>query len=117
MKKTSTAILILAALILSSCTLLYKTIDSKAGFTQLLSDTETYIDSGAWQKAADSAEEARKAWEDVKPIIQVDVDHDYVNDIDRFFASLEVYIQTKSKPEALSSLALIRLTWKNISIL
>jgi hypothetical protein len=53
-------------------------------------------------------------WRDLKPSLQIDVDHDYVEMIEMMFVRLEVYISTHDRSEALASLRLILNTWENI---
>ncbi len=99
---------------LSACTLLSKKMDKDTGFSKLLSDIEASISKDDWEKAADDTGKAFNIWRDLKPSLQIDVDHDYVEMIEMMFVRLEVYISTHDRSEALASLRLILNTWENI---
>jgi hypothetical protein len=118
MKKSIAMILLVALCIqLCSCTLLSKKMDKDTGFSELLSDIEASISGNDWEKAADNMGKAFETWKDLKPALQIDVDHDYVELIEMMFVRLEVYISTHDKSEALASLRLIMNTWENIGVI
>lgn len=97
-----------------SCTLLRKPIDNRSGFSSHLKQTEDYIRNEDWQKAKSSLEDSKKAWKKIKPILQIDIDHDYVNDIEEDFIKLDGYIDVKEKPDSLVTILLIQDIWENI---
>ena len=111
--------LLLTTILLNTCScgLLRKPLDNRSGFSKHLKQTENYIRNEDWGNAKSSLEYSEKTWKQIKPILQVDIDHDYVNDIEKDFIKLEGYIDTKEKPDSLTSILLIQDTWKNIGSL
>jgi hypothetical protein len=101
----------------SSCALLVKPLDERTGFSQYLRQTETSIRNDNWKNAAANLEEAKKAWKKIKPLLQVDIDHDYVKGIEDGFQQLDAYLFTKNKANALASILLLQSTWRNIGSL
>lgn len=91
--------------------------DNRIGFSNHLKDTENYIRSEDWEKAKGSLEESEKAWKKLKPMLQVDIDHDYVNSLEDDFIKLDAYIDTKEKADSLATILLVQDTWKNIGSL
>ena len=117
-KKLLASVLLVGILLnLCSCTLLRKPIDNKSGFSAHLKQTEAYIRDADWDKAKASLAESKKVWKKIKPLLQVDIDHDYVNDIEKDFTRLEGYVDSKEKPDSLATILLIQDIWKNISSL
>jgi len=100
-----------------SCTLLKDPLDERTGFSNHLKQTENFIRNENWEGARTSLEETRKVWKKLKPMLQVDIDHDYVNDIENNFTRLDGYIDTKEKPDSLAAILLIKETWKDIGSL
>lgn len=100
-----------------SCGLLQKPIDSRTGFSNHLEQTENSIRGEDWEKAKVSLEESKKAWKKVKPLFQIDIDHDYVNNIEEDFVKLDGYIDTKEKANSLATILLVKNTWENIGSL
>ncbi|MGE5558684.1 MAG: DUF4363 family protein [Bacillota bacterium] len=76
--------------------------------------TEYSIRNNDWVKAAANLKDAQKVWKKIKPIMQIDIDHDYVNDIENNFAILKGYIETQEKSQALAFILLIQEDWENI---
>lgn len=116
MKKTAALFIMLYVFlsILCSCEPIRKPLDSRTGFSKCLKETENYIRNEDWQNAMDSLENANKAWKRLKPIIQVDVDHDYINVIETNFTLLKAYIETREKSDSLGLILIIQQDWKNI---
>ena len=111
-------VLIISITVLTcSCSLLSKPLGKRTGFSEHLNRLEENIRSEKWDKAKTSLEDSKKAWKKLKPIIQIDVDHDYVNDIEKYLVMLGGYIDTKEKPDSLSTILLIKDTWQNIGTL
>ncbi len=108
-----TSVLIFSIL-LCSCAALRRPIDSRSGFSNHLRTIETNIRSGDWGGALDSLEESKKTWKDIKPYLQLDIDHDYVNDIEASFTLLGGYIETQEKSHSLALILLIQDIWENI---
>jgi len=109
--------LLLSILLLScSCTLLTKPLDNRTGFTSALAKVETSIKNEDWQQAKTSLETSKKAWKEMKPLLQVDIDHDYIKDIEDGFVRLDGYVATKDKPNSLAAVLLVKHTWENIGL-
>lgn len=99
---------------MTSCAWFQKPLDKMSGFSGYLNDIEEHIRNERWHEAATDLRKATKAWYKVKPFLQVDIDHDYVNTIEADFIRLRSAIETKEKPDGLSSVLLIEANWKNI---
>lgn len=100
-----------------SCALLQEPIDNRTGFSSHLKQTENNIRSENWEKAKAALEESKKDWKKIKPILQVDIDHDYVNSMEEDFIKLDAYIYTKEKANSLATILLLQDTWGNIGTL
>ena len=117
-KRSILFVLIVTVLtIISSCTLLTKPIDKNIHFSEQLSQLESAIRSENWEQADENLEVAKKAWKRLKPWLQIDIDHDYVHEIEENLAKLEAYIDTEEQPDALANLLLIKETWEDIESL
>jgi hypothetical protein len=46
--------------------------------------------------------------------MQIDIDHDYVNNIENNFVLLKAYIESQEKTHSLATILLIQEDWKNI---
>lgn len=101
----------------SSCALLQKPIDNRTSFSNYLKQTENNIRNEDWEKAKVHMEESKGTWKKVKPLFQIDIDHDYVNSIEADFVKLGGYIDAKEKANALATILLIKDTWENIGSL
>lgn len=112
-------ILIIAGILSNtcSCALLQKPIDKRTGFSSSLKQTEDHIRNEDWEKAKISLEDAKKIWKKVKPLLQVDIDHDYINAMEEDFVKLDGYIDTKEKADSLATILLVQDTWENIGSL
>lgn len=100
-----------------SCALLQKTMDSRTGFSNQLKQTENFIRNEEWNKAKSSLKDSKKTWKKLKPLLQIDIDHDYVNSIEADFVELDGFIDTEAKSLSLSTILLVEDTWKNIGSL
>ena len=117
-RKTLIVTLILSVLInICSCGLLQKPINKRTGFSDHLKQTENSIRDEDWENAKISLDNAKKAWKKAKPLLQIDIDHDYVNSIEEDFVKLGAYIETKEKANSLATILLVEDTWKNIGSL
>ncbi len=117
-KKVALFILIAAFLIaLCSCTLLVKPLDKNMHFSEQLVKLENAIRSENWEQAEESLEVANKAWKRLKPLLQIDIDHDYVHEIEENLAKIEAFIDTEEQPDALAHILLIQETWEDIESL
>lgn len=108
---------VLILLSMCSCALFQGSVDKRTGFSDLLRQTEDNIRKEDWTKAGESLEASQKTWERLKPFLQIDIDHDYVNDIESDFIRLEGYIEAREKGNSLSSILLVKDTWENIGTL
>jgi hypothetical protein len=119
MKKQFTLFILTAAALttICSCTLLVKPLGRKMHFSEQLMQIEDAIRSESWEQADEKLEMAKKAWKKLKPWLQIDIDHDYVHEIEENLAKLKGYIDTEEQPDALASLLLIQETWEDIESL
>jgi hypothetical protein len=76
--------------------------------------TETKIRSEDWEGALNSLMDSKTTWKRIKPYLQLDIDHDYINDIEANFTLLGGYIETREKSHSLALILLIQDTWGNI---
>jgi len=107
-------LLISMTLLACSCTLLTKPLDNRTGFSSHLIQVETNIRNEEWQQAKTHLDDSKKAWEKMKPLLQVDIDHDYIKDIEDGFVRLDGYLATKDKSNSLVAILLVKNTWGNI---
>lgn len=100
-----------------SCTLLVKPIDKNTHFSEQLSQLESSIRNEDWDKADENYKVTETAWKKLKPWIQVDIDHDYVHEIEENLAKLEAYIDTEEQSDAMAHILMIQETWEDIGSL
>lgn len=105
------------SVMLCSCTLFSKAMDKKSGFTQSLDGIESNIRNENWEEALSGQDKAFKIWRQFKPLLQIDIDHDYVYLIEDYFVRLKAYIETQEKSEALATVMLIKNAWDNIGVM
>ena len=119
MLKRAFYILLIAGFLINStsCTLLQKSIDKRMGFSNHLKNIEDSIRSEEWEKAKVSLGDSQKAWEKIKPLLQVDIDHDYINSIEEDFVKLGAYIEVKDKSNSLATTLMAEDVWDNIGSL
>lgn len=119
MKKQFTFFILIVTVLatICSCTLLTKPLDKNTHFSEQLSKLESTIQNKNWEQADENLEVAKKAWKKLKPLLQIDIDHDYVHEIEENLAKLEAYIETEEQPDALAHLLLIQETWEDIESL
>lgn len=114
-KKIFTTVLLIGIILsMCSCMLFKKPIDKKTGFSNYLNQMENYVRGEEWGHAKTSLEDTKKSWHKLKPLLQMDIDHDYINNIESDLSKLAGYIDTKEKPDSLSTILLIKDTWENI---
>ena len=97
---------------MSSCALIKRPLDDRTGFSEQLKQLEDNIRNERWEDAKKDIEASRKTWKKLKIIMQIDIDHDYVNNIEMNFVKLDGYIDTKDKSNSLVSVLLVKDTWK-----
>lgn len=98
----------------SSCALFRQPLDRMTGFSKNLRQVEKGIRKEDWAGAAAGLKKATKAWRQMKPFLQVDIDHDYVNEIEADFIRLKGNIETREKSHSLGYILLIQDNWENI---
>lgn len=98
----------------AGCTLFKNPVDKRMGFSESLSDLEKAIIEENFDKANEKFTISMEIWEKVKPFMQIEVDHDIVNDIESEFAALSAYIETDNKPLALASIRIVISMWSDI---
>ena len=103
--------------VLSSCAFLTQRMDSRTGFSGHLAQTEQNIRRAEWQQASINLAAAQQAWRQLKPILQVDIDHDYIKEIEDNFTRLAGHIELQDQAQALPAILLLEHTWKNIDTL
>jgi hypothetical protein len=117
-KKIFIVIILSSTLVtLTSCSLLTKHLDSRTGFSKHLGQVENCIRNEDWKDAKTSLEDSKSVWKKLKPIMQIDIDHDFIKDIEDGFTKLDGYLDTKDKSNSLASILLIAETWENIDSL
>jgi uncharacterized protein YxeA len=108
------ALLLTSMITICSCALFRQPLDKISGFSSYLRETERYIRTDEWSKAEVSLKQAAKTWKRLKPYLQIDIDHDYVKEIESNFVLLRGNIETKAKPNSLALILLLQDNWKNI---
>lgn len=107
----TTLVLILTT---TGCSLLKKPMDKRTGFSTELTMLESYINDENWEKATESLSKCMMKWKKVKPWMQLEIDHDVINDIEAKFIELSAYSETEDKADALANTRVIISTWKDI---
>ncbi|TCL67342.1 uncharacterized protein DUF4363 [Hydrogenispora ethanolica] len=107
-------ILITCTVMVCSCALLRQPLDGMSGFSRHLKETENHIRKEEWKEAAINLRKATQSWYRIKPFLQVDIDHDYVNNIEADFIRLRSNIETTQKADSLTAILLIQDNWKHI---
>lgn len=106
--------LMVLAMLLCCCAQLRRPIDARSGFSDHLKVTEESIRSEDWDRALKSLEDAVAAWKGIKPYLQLDIDHDYINEIEANLVLLKGFLESGQKPHSLALILLIQDTWENI---
>jgi len=99
---------------ISSCALFHKPIDERTGFSNRLKQTENYIQNEDWEKAKLSLEDSKNSWKKLKPLLQIDIDHDYVNSMEEYLEKLGGYIEGEDKGNSLASILTVKDIWEKI---
>lgn len=114
-KKIALFFIIYILFYLCSCTLLQKPIDRRTGFSDLLIQTEYSIRNEDWTQAKANLKNSAHVWKKIKPWFQIDIDHDYVKDIENSIALLNGYLDAEDKSESLATIFYIIDIWENIN--
>jgi hypothetical protein len=96
------------------CAPLKRPLDARSGFSAHLKEAEANIRNENWDMALDSLADSAAAWKRIKPYLQLDIDHDYVNEIEASFVLLRGYLETGEKPHSLALILLVQDIWENI---
>ncbi|MDS1029232.1 DUF4363 family protein [Bacillota bacterium LX-D] len=86
----------------------------KNDFSQEVKETENLIRSANWSSALDSLNTTQATWKKLRPLMQINIDHDYVNDIENNFTLLQGYLETKEQSSSLATILLIQEFWRSI---
>lgn len=111
------ALLLFMPIILSACSWFRGSLDRQTGFYKHLKQVEASIRQEDWSEAKKSYIEARKAWSKVKPFLQIDIDHDYVNDLQSNFVLLKGNLEAQNQANSLALILLIQDTWDSMGTL
>ncbi|MGE4283193.1 MAG: DUF4363 family protein [Clostridia bacterium] len=107
-------IITLCLLLICSCAPVRKALDARSGLSKNLTATENHIRKADWDNAATSLISTEKSWHKIKPILQLDIDHNYVNDIENNIVKLKAYLESQEKADSLSIILLIQKSWEDI---
>lgn len=97
-----------------SCVLMRRSLDQMSGLSSYLKKTESHIRNEEWHDAAVSLHHSIKAWYRIKPYLQIDINHNYVKDIETDFIRLRGNIQTRQKPDATVLILVLEDNWREI---
>ncbi len=114
MKRTVLPLILILTLLTISCTPIKRPLDNRVGFSRYLAATENCILEEDWNNAMKNLKSATRAWKQIKPLFQLDIDHDYVNDMENNLALLKGYILAESKADAAAVISLLQETWESI---
>lgn len=119
MKRFHVLVMLIIAVIavLCSCTFMVGPLDRKAGFSARLEQLEDNIRNERWIQAEVELKHVNETWRKIKPWIQIDIDHDYVHELEENLAKLEGYIDTEEKAESLGTILMLNETWEDITSL
>ncbi len=107
-------IITLVILITSGCTMFKGALDKRTGFSSELANIEKYISDDNWEDAEKSMAQCMQKWEKIKPWLQLELDHDVVNEIEARMTELTAYLETEEKPTALANARVIINYWADI---
>lgn len=114
MRKQTLILILLMFLIITGCTLLKKPLDKKTGFSAELDALDGLIAAENWEEAGESLTVCMEKWNKIKPWMQLELDHDVVNEIEVRLNELSAYLETEEKPDALSNIRAVRNIWGDI---
>ncbi len=104
----------LLMLLVTGCTLFKKPLDRKTGFSAELDALDEHIAVENWEEAGKSLTSCMEKWRIVKPWMQLELDHDVINEIEVRLNELSAYLETEEKPDALSNVRAVRNIWGDI---
>lgn len=113
MKKQGLLLISLLLLLLSGCTLFKKPLDRRTGFSTELIALDGFIAAENWGDAEASLTLCLEKWEKVKPWMQLELDHDVINEIEIRLIELSAYLETEEKPTALSNVRAVQNLWED----
>lgn len=87
------------------------------GFSHYLEQTEQHIKNEDWESAKVSLGDSKESWKKLKPLLQIDIDHDYVNSMEEYLEKLGGYIEGKDKGNSLAIILSVEDIWDKIGSL
>ncbi len=116
MNKKSLIIILLIFITItgSSCGVLRKPLDKSVLLSKHMYDTLEHIREEDWQQSLESLTTVEKAWKRIKPVLQIDIDHDYINEMEDRISVLKAYIEVQDKSNALATIFSMRNIWESI---
>lgn len=113
MKKRGLMLIVLLLLITTGCTLFKKPLDKRTGFSTELNSLEGFIAGESWENAEESLVLCLEKWHKVKPWLQLELDHDVVNEIESKLIELTAFVETREKPSALANTRTVQDLWED----
>lgn len=114
MKKLLFMISLLFMFASSGCSLFKNIADRKTGFSNEMAYLEGCIYTEQWDAAAGAFNRCAEKWKKIKPWMQLEIDHDVVNEIDTRFTEVTAYMDTKEKSMSLAGVRVIINIWSDI---
>lgn len=114
MKKQILILMLLLTLLMTGCTLFKKPLDKRTGFSAELDALDGLIAAESWEEAGESLTLCMEKWHKVKPWMQLELDHDVINEIEEKLNELSAYLETEEKPDALANIRAVRNIWGDI---
>jgi hypothetical protein len=98
----------------TGCTVFKRTLDKKTNFSEELEAVNRYIAENSWDKAGESMANCMEKWYKIKPWMQLELDHDVINEIEARLVEMSAYLETEEKSSALAGIRVIINYWKDI---
>lgn len=113
MKKHILFAMSILLLMSSGCTMFKGALDKRTGFSTELVAVKDFICEEDWEKAGESMTLCMQKWNRVKPWMQLELDHDVINEMETRLVELSAYLETEEKPAALADIYVIINYWDN----
>ncbi len=114
MRKKILYVIILVLLAGSGCTMFKSLLDKKMDFSSELAAVESFINDDNWENAEESLTQCMEKWVKIKPWMQLELDHDVINEIEKKLTELSAYLETKEKSSALANIRVVINYWEDI---
>jgi len=114
LKKQLYILLLLLIVVLPGCSLFKNAADRKTGFSKELTCLEEYIAAEQWDSAAGAVDRCMEKWDKIRPWMQIEIDHDVIDEIDMKFTELTAYLETREKSMSLAATRVIVNIWADI---